>query len=193
MSSEPVAPEQTSEPKLVPKESKGSVEPSPVLLASAPKEPFDIVRQAVEDLDVSQKNLDLKLKDNLAALDTTFKKLDDTVNSHRAQLQQLQKVQSMLYEQEALYENSEQTAQFELLEQQLDDIAVRLDTLRASKSRTGSLFVRFWLGKVNAKVWKKAEILQLKTEYNKFKNRTTYIYLFLPLAAIFFNFRTMYL
>jgi len=48
-----------------------------------------------------------------------------------------------------------------------------------------SVFVRFMLGKVSVKMWKKSEQLLFRDEYNKFKLRTTWIFILWPLLQLF--------
>lgn len=138
-----------------------------------------IVQRAVDGFHESQEQLDERLQDALATLDADFKRLDDVVRLHKSQMTEFLRIKAMLQELEG--------AEAERIAERLDGIKSRLDRLRASKPRTGSMFVRFILGHVNAKVWKRSEILNLKIQYNKFKERTTYLFILLPLMTLFFS------
>jgi hypothetical protein len=50
---------------------------------------------------------------------------------------------------------------------------------------TRSTLIRFLLGRVNAKLWKAGDRLQLKNEYNKFKWRTTFLFILFPLLQLY--------
>lgn len=56
--------------------------------------------------------------------------------------------------------------------------------LREIRPETRSLFSRFFLGRVNVKVWSMRERERLRDEYNKFKLRTTIIFMGFPLFVL---------
>jgi hypothetical protein len=147
---------------------------------------MDVLKGAVEDFDTQQTALDLSLKDALSAVDTAFSRLDDAVRSYGKQQKEIERIKVLLEEVESnnmiQYEQSlEFRAKLALMKQ-------RLERLKEAKPRTGSLLLRLTLGKVNVKVWKKSERVQMKLEYNSFKRQSTYVYLLLPIIQIFATF-----
>jgi hypothetical protein len=136
-----------------------------------------VLEAAVKDLDASQSALDDKLRDALAALDSAFKALDGVTDSYAAQAKRLRQVKAIARENKTVGGD---------IESKMINLEARLGKLSAVRPKTGSLFLRFALGKVNARVWKRSEVIQLKTEYNKFKHRTTYVFILLPLLLIWF-------
>jgi len=62
------------------------------------------------------------------------------------------------------------------------------DQLRAVIPETRSVFSRLLLGKVNVKCFSDREREKLRDEYNKFKLRTNFIFILLPLVVLFFHF-----
>jgi hypothetical protein len=60
-----------------------------------------------------------------------------------------------------------------------------LDKLRDTKPRIDNgLFVRLMLGRVNMRLWKQADRINFKDEYNKFKSRTTLLYILWPVLQL---------
>lgn len=67
----------------------------------------------------------------------------------------------------------------------LDLLRRALDKLRDTKPRTNlGLFMRLMLGQVNMSLWKNADRIRFKDEYNKFKSRTTFVFILWPLAQL---------
>lgn len=50
-----------------------------------------------------------------------------------------------------------------------------------------SHFLRFALGKVNVRAWKQKDKIKLKEEYNKFKFRTTILFIVFPVIQLLFE------
>jgi len=50
-----------------------------------------------------------------------------------------------------------------------------------------SLFLRLVMGKVNVRVWNKGDQLKLRSEYAKFKKRTTMIFTLFPFVQLMFG------
>jgi DNA repair ATPase RecN len=141
------------------------------------EETKSVLEGAVSDLDASQLALDDKLRDALTALDSAFKALDGVTDSYTAQAKRLRQVKDIAREMKSIPDE---------IEAKILNLETRLGKLSAARPKTGSLFLRFALGKVNARVWKRSEVIQLKSEYNKFKHRTTFVFILLPLLQIFF-------
>jgi hypothetical protein len=137
-----------------------------------------VLSGAISDLDQAQRALDDKLRDALAGLDSAFKALDIVSDAYAAQAKRLKHAKALIKEAKPDPSTG--------LEQQVISVEHRLGKLSAVRPKTGSLFLRFALGKVNARVWKRSELVQLKLEYNKFKHRTTYVFTLLPLLALWF-------
>lgn len=139
---------------------------------------MDVFEASLAEVHESVKVLDESLSQSHRALEMAFRRLDDTVVQHGARLKEYKRLCSMIDELEA---NGEDVTS---ARERLFGIKEALNRLRSSKPRTGSFFLRLTLGRVNVKVWKRSEMVQLKKEYNKFKARTTYIFILLPLMQL---------
>lgn len=69
-------------------------------------------------------------------------------------------------------------------ELQLELIRRDMEKMRTAQQATGSLFIRFLMGRVNVRMWKDRDVKHFKDEYNKFKFRTTFIFLLFPLLQL---------
>lgn len=82
------------------------------------------------------------------------------------------------------------SSQFNDYHLKLELLKSSLDKLRDTKPRIDNgLFVRLILGRVNMALWKQADRINFKDEYNKFKSRTTMQFILYPaiqLIALFF-------
>jgi hypothetical protein len=78
----------------------------------------------------------------------------------------------------------EDVALIESLEERLEVCERELRLLREIRPETRSLFSRLFLGRVNVKVWSVRERERLRDEYNKFKLRTTIIFMGFPLFVL---------
>mmetsp|Transcript_27245 Transcript_27245/g.33211 ORF Transcript_27245/g.33211 Transcript_27245/m.33211 type:complete len:406 (-) Transcript_27245:1288-2505(-) len=74
------------------------------------------------------------------------------------------------------------------LKLELKKMDERIQELREVRPETRSFFTRLVLGRVNVKAWNPADRIRLRDEYNKFKVRTSMIYLFFPLVVLFFHY-----
>ena len=60
-----------------------------------------------------------------------------------------------------------------------------LDKLRDTKPKVDNgLFMRLMMGRVNMSLWKNADRMMFKDEYNKFKHRTTILFILFPLCQM---------
>ena len=62
--------------------------------------------------------------------------------------------------------------------------SLQMENVRRIRPLTGSLFLRFFLGRVNVRIFNDSERNKLRFEYHKFKDRTTIIYILFPLAML---------
>jgi hypothetical protein len=81
-------------------------------------------------------------------------------------------------------QTQEQQSRVLAYREQMEDEKCALDSIRAHKARTGSLFLSMMLGHVNLRLWKKGEVLAFKEEYNKFKRQTAVIFVLFPLVQL---------
>lgn len=70
------------------------------------------------------------------------------------------------------------------LSERLARLKADLHEVGFMEPRTGSLFVRLFLGRVNVKVALERDRLRLREEYDKFKRRTNILFLIIPLALM---------
>lgn len=134
----------------------------------------ELLRDVIADFNTSQEELNSRLNLALRGLDDTFRELDDVVRMHKTQLQEYNRLVELLRDLEKTEQDPKVITGFW---RQLMDIKEMLDQLKASKPRTGSMFLRYTLGHVNMRVWKKSDILQMKIEYNKFKRENTNVFI----------------
>lgn len=144
---------------------------------------------SLNDLQSVQKDLDSALTSAQNRLDSAFRALDECVSQHAGQLRTCQRVEGMIRQlrAEKAQLSEEQRAQLEVYAERLRRCRTSLDRLRASKPKTGSVFLRLCLGKVNVKVWKRGERVQSRDEYEKFKFRTTFIFIIFPALQLYFG------
>jgi len=116
-------------------------------------------------------------------LELEFASIDRCVDSHQSQLKEYQKLVNMMEEVEK--EHGAQHPSLTSLRLQLRLAKCSLDQLRDTRPRTDhGLFMRLMLGKVGMTLWKQADRVHFKDEYNKFKARTTLIYILWPLIQL---------
>eukprot|EP01118_Nematostelium_gracile_P001233 TRINITY_DN11287_c0_g1_i1.p1 TRINITY_DN11287_c0_g1~~TRINITY_DN11287_c0_g1_i1.p1 ORF type:complete len:296 (-),score=62.42 TRINITY_DN11287_c0_g1_i1:9-857(-) len=128
----------------------------------------------------------LKIKKNLESFQeqsTTFKTsinqdyrvLDQILGGLAAQKKELKELRELLVkEQEIKFKN------------QITDLSRTITNFQNLLSpRTGSLFVRLFLGKVNVKHYREGERRALKEEYQKFKRKTDFLFLAFTVVQYF--------
>ena len=69
----------------------------------------------------------------------------------------------------------------------------KMKDVRKIRPLTGSIFLRFFLGRVNVRVFNDADRKTLRYEYHKFKDRTTIIYILFPLTMLVVQYYQDYL
>jgi hypothetical protein len=73
----------------------------------------------------------------------------------------------------------------------LSHLKGELDKLRDTKPQINNgLFIRLLLGQVNMRLWKQSDRIRFKDEYNKFKTRTTLVFILFPLIQLSLRFFT---
>jgi len=70
----------------------------------------------------------------------------------------------------------------------LNTLKRRAVRLRETQPETRSIFSRIVLGRVNVKCFSERERFRLRDEYNKFKLRTSVIFVLFPLVVLFFHY-----
>jgi hypothetical protein len=60
----------------------------------------------------------------------------------------------------------------------------QMENVRLIRPMTGSLFLRFFLGRVNVRLFNESDLKKLRTEYHKFKDRTTVLYILIPMLML---------
>jgi hypothetical protein len=168
-------------------------------------EPDDLTvfRRALGDFQAVSTALDAKLAAAQRALESDFKVLDELVSAHAGQEQQysqLIKMNSQIRANAGLSSpnakggktpaaaapvqpvaDSDELSGFGA---SLEEARRALDRLKDIRSKTGSVFLRLMMGKVNVRMWKKSDQLQFKEEYDKFKRRTTFIFIIFPRKTV---------
>lgn len=76
-------------------------------------------------------------------------------------------------------------AEGDKLKEELKLAEARVKSLKVILPETRSLFSRLILGRVNLKQWTTTEKDRLRDEYNRFKSRTNFIFMGLPLIVLF--------
>lgn len=132
-----------------------------------------------------------KLRKDQNEIEENAKKFKEGINRNYSFLdQQLGKLKSQKKEAAELrlllkdYKDTDQQLK------ELDEINLSIKRLREDLSpRTGSVFVRLLLGKVNVKQYRAGERFHLKQEYQKFKRKTDPLFLGFVILLLFFRIR----
>lgn len=151
--------------------------------SSSPSDSMSVFESAFSAFHSSLKGLELETKSTQNRLEVEFAILDDHVKKS-ANIQKEYKNLVNMYN-DLKKEKGDDPA--------LDDINIKLglakqslEKIREMAPSSDSVFLRFMLGKVNAKLWKNADKISMKNEYNKFKNRSTLLFILWPLLQLFF-------
>lgn len=136
-----------------------------------------IFEKTLHQFEEQQKLLDAKLTTALNKLDLCFNSLDDCVKAHKSQMKEYKALHNMLSE----VSKSEEIEVLEGFRARLEQCEELLRRLKSSTPKTGSFFIRLMIGKVNVRLWKGADKALMRDEYNKFKKKTTVIFLAFPL------------
>ena len=73
------------------------------------------------------------------------------------------------------------------LEDLIDSCHGKLQDVNKVKPRTGRLFLRLWMGRVNVMQFREQELHTHRREYDKFRNRTSLIFLLFPSFSLYFR------
>ncbi len=145
------------------------------------------------DFQSRQDDLNKKIHTAKTRLSEDFDLLDDCAKEHNSQLQIYYELKNMIKDIKEELTNDQDTinpivrTKIDDYDYNLNNCKKQLDKIRDSKPSYGnSKFIRFVLGRVNCKVWKDNDRVQMRNEYTKFKGRTTYIFILFPLIQLFF-------
>ncbi len=163
---------------------------SPVVDSSspAPKSNSQLFDEALAQFHLTQSALDQKFLQSQKRLESEFATFDECHKSYSSQLTEYNKLCSMLKDlrgdSDSSSEVSSRLADYQL---KLNVCKEYLDRMKQVKplNSNNSLFIRFLMGKVNVQMWKQADRLNFKDEYNKFKSRTTYLFILFPFIQLF--------
>jgi hypothetical protein len=129
------------------------------------------VEQDLEYVEKMQKKLEEKAQKFSTVINSDYGMLDDLVKDMGKQRKALREIQTS--DPAALNRVRTVRASLEKIH-------------RAATPETGSLFVRLWLGQVNVKQYRDQDRNVLKLEYEKFKDRTNYLFFaFVTLQLLF--------
>lgn len=111
-------------------------------------------------------------------LEAEFSSLDACVKSHETQLKEFRRLADMIDELDKEPSVAHALPDYRL---KLTLLKSSLDKLRDTKPRIDNgIFVRLMMGRVNLTLWKQADKINFKDEYNKFKSRTTMLFILWP-------------
>lgn len=134
----------------------------------------------LKDLELTCKGIEIRLDIEFQSLDEQSKNYSKYAKEYEELIKMLNDVEKEL-ESSPSNENSDKLQQFNDLKLKLALSKNCLMTLKDYKTTiNSSIFVRLMMGQVSIKMWKSSDQLQFKNEYNKFKNRTTYIFILFP-------------
>jgi hypothetical protein len=125
----------------------------------------DTTRELKEKIDKLSKDV----TDWYTSIKASYTKLDDLIKNYEALKNECSKIKQ-----------KDNMSKLKELEEQLNTIKTDL------QPKTGSLFVRLFLGRVNVKQYRKKDRLKLKEEYHKFRQRTDIFYMIAIFVQYFF-------
>eukprot|EP00823_Brevimastigomonas_motovehiculus_P009254 TRINITY_DN8922_c0_g1_i1.p1 TRINITY_DN8922_c0_g1~~TRINITY_DN8922_c0_g1_i1.p1 ORF type:complete len:377 (+),score=44.18 TRINITY_DN8922_c0_g1_i1:73-1203(+) len=127
-----------------------------------------------------------RLKKAEKRLQDDFKEFDDILTRRESAKTQYKNLIHILNELATEHKEPSWKNQLEKYRLELSRLKSSLDSLKSvAPSWNESLFLRLFMGSVNVKFWKQGEKLQFKKEYEKFKFRTTFIFLLFPIIILF--------
>jgi len=146
---------------------------------------------ALADFVKTQSDLNDKLTSAQKRLAADFQLLDEISKRHSGQLQQHAQLGKMLDDIET--NSSLETSELVSRRMSLAMLKEQLTKLKEVKPHNGSMFVRLMMGNVNVKLWKKSDLLNFRDEYNRLKNRCTWVFILFPLVQLLgFNYRIVW-
>ncbi len=72
--------------------------------------------------------------------------------------------------------------------EKLEKAKKTLDDLGQSKRKTGSVFISIVMGHVSVRLWNQGDRLQFKQEYNRFKEKMIWLFVFFPVWQAYWGF-----
>jgi len=177
---------ETSNSSAIPKSSSSTANRTP--LAPTPTSPsaYDEILSRFDGLKKNTAEIEENARKFKDSINKNYSFLDQQVGKIKAQQKTLKEIKESLKAIKASPKEKED------LQQKLGDISEALQKLRVALTpRTGSLFVRLFLGKVNVKQYRDGERLRLKQEYQKFKRKTDPLFLAFVIALIFVRHRAL--
>lgn len=132
-----------------------------------------------------------KMSESMRQLQLRFKEMSDVSAFAEKSAKEMRTLETTLQTLQAQHWGDDfdspintEADKFTQLQTRLKECKQQLAQLADCRTKTGSHFLRFVFGRVNTKVWSTGERLRLKDEYNKFKTRTTWIFLMFPLFQL---------
>lgn len=156
---------------------------------------LDYVIDAIKDIKTDL-NVANEKKENFFNLTNEASKIQSQINSSSLKLKNLiKKTKKTLKElteemnennkKNNTNENTNEKVKIKALKDELKILEEHLHSLRQVRPETRSFFCRMFLGRVNLKIWNPEQKDRLRDEYNKFKGRTTFIFILFPLIVLF--------
>ena len=170
-----------------------STPPIPALnLPTSPTSPaadYPIFADALAQFSSTQHSLTAQLITAQKRLEQDFKTLDDIYAATRQQWTEYERLVSMHRDLSAQSAHLTQSMRSTLTDDALTLTVCKrkLDALKQAKGGTkqhNSWYLRLMLGQINVQMYRRADQIGLKEEYNKFKSRTTIIFLLFPIIQL---------
>jgi protein-tyrosine-phosphatase len=144
---------------------------------------LSLFEDSLEEFHRTQSELDSKLVSSERKLHAEFQSLDLITKDLNKQQEEWSKLHNILMDLRRDGNISDQL--FSDYKLKLTVCSEYLNRLKSLKPKsTNSLFVRLMMGKISTIQWKTSDKLQFKDEYNKFKYRTTFIFILFPLVQL---------
>jgi len=144
-----------------------------------------VFESALESFRSTQLDLDAKLQSGQKKLAADFSQLDDLVTAHKSQNAEYLRLRQMLHDLQKVHTHGPKREKLDEMYHSLVEAKCSLDALKSTQPRNDSFFLRLMMGKVNVKVWRRDEQLKFRAEYDKFRERTTYLFNIFPLVQLF--------
>lgn len=147
-----------------------------------------ILSTSISEFEDQAKENNTKLNEVVKNLEKQFSVLDKCLASHKKQVKEHKKLEGLLEEyQSNLDEGRPSDALAGFRERLAGAYANENQIDRIIKPVGASSFTRFAMGQVSVRQWREKDKQDMKAEYNKFKFRTSIIFVLFPLAQLLFD------
>lgn len=168
------------------------------------RNPYTLFYDAFTQFQRSQTSIEQRQSAAQKRIEVEFAAMDDVLKVHKTQYAEYKKLVRMLKELKAETNTNSSGAQTPIdatdkptpaqIASNLEAYSAKLTLYKDSLDRlveinpvNDSFFLRLMMGKVSVTMWKKSDRMCFKDEYNKFKFRTTFLFIVFPLIQLVYR------